>query len=82
MPTVLTYRGYRFFFYANEGENEALEPPHIHVDGGGGRGKLWLSPVSFDSSYGFSPAAERTIKKVVTARRDQLLQAWEEWHGH
>lgn len=27
MPTILLWRGHRFFFYSNEGS----EPPHVHV---------------------------------------------------
>ncbi|MBN2702722.1 MAG: DUF4160 domain-containing protein [Pontiellaceae bacterium] len=32
MPVVFRYRGYRFFFYSNEGA--PLEPLHIHVQKG------------------------------------------------
>lgn len=28
MPTVLRWKGYRFYFFSNEGS----EPPHIHID--------------------------------------------------
>jgi uncharacterized protein DUF4160 len=41
MPTILSKHGYRFFFFSNEGN----EPPHIHVEGGGGYAKFWLFPV-------------------------------------
>jgi hypothetical protein len=30
MPTVLRVKGYRFFFFSNEG----AEPPHIHIEYG------------------------------------------------
>jgi hypothetical protein len=36
MPVVLRIRGFKFYFYANEGD----EPPHIHVDKGGATAKL------------------------------------------
>ena len=39
MPVVLRIRGFKFYFYANEGD----EPPHIHVDKGGATAKLGLS---------------------------------------
>ncbi|MEK9565084.1 MAG: DUF4160 domain-containing protein [Deltaproteobacteria bacterium] len=39
MPTVLLVRGWRFFFYSNEGQ----EPPHIHVKRGSAQAKFWLN---------------------------------------
>jgi len=50
MPNILRIRGYKFYFYANE----RREPPHIHVDKGGATAKLWLSPLRWENSYGFS----------------------------
>ncbi len=35
MPTVLRVKGFRFFFYSNEG----MEPLHTHVAKGGGAAK-------------------------------------------
>ncbi len=29
MPVVFRYKGYRFFFFSNEGD--PLEPMHVHV---------------------------------------------------
>jgi hypothetical protein len=40
MPTVLRADGFRFFFYANEGN----EPAHIHVRKAEGEAKFWLTP--------------------------------------
>jgi hypothetical protein len=45
MPTVLQIQGFRFYFYALEGN----EPPHIHIDKGSGTLKLWLSDLSVAS---------------------------------
>ena len=36
MPTVLMIKGFRFFFYAEEGN----EPVHVHVAKGDGEGKI------------------------------------------
>lgn len=41
MPTILIYRGYRFYFYSHEPN----EPAHIHVDKDNLSAKFWLSPV-------------------------------------
>ena len=36
MPTVLRWKGYRFYFHSHEPN----EPPHIHVDKGGASAKF------------------------------------------
>ncbi|PKP67579.1 MAG: hypothetical protein CVT83_08220, partial [Alphaproteobacteria bacterium HGW-Alphaproteobacteria-5] len=51
MPTVFRYKGFRFFFYSNEGSPR--ETVHIHVQQGGSTAKFWLSPVHAADSYGF-----------------------------
>ena len=38
MPTVLRWRGRRFYFYSSDGD----EPPHVHIDHGGRTIKVWL----------------------------------------
>ena len=42
MPTVDRIGPYRFFFFANEGN----EPPHVHVQRGRALAKFWLQPVA------------------------------------
>lgn len=42
MPVVFRYKGYRFFFFSNEGD--PLEPMHIHVRRGEATAKLWMLP--------------------------------------
>jgi hypothetical protein len=42
MPAVFRYKGFRFFFYSNEGSPR--EPVHVHVRGDGGEAKFWLRP--------------------------------------
>ena len=42
MPVVSRYKGFRFFFYSNEGD--PLEPLHIHVRKAECVAKLWLEP--------------------------------------
>ncbi|MGI0479290.1 DUF4160 domain-containing protein [Geminocystis sp. CENA526] len=39
IPTVLRYKGYRFY------SHEPNEPPHIHVDKDNLSAKFWLSPI-------------------------------------
>lgn len=40
MPVIFRYKGYRFFFYSNEGSPR--EPVHVHVRGSDGEAKFWL----------------------------------------
>jgi hypothetical protein len=78
MPSVFRQDGLRYFFYSNEGDPR--EPPHIHVMGGGGEAKLWLSPdVVVAQSVGFDARSLRRIAEVVRARRDEIERAW---HDH
>lgn len=42
MPTIFRYKGYRFFFFSNEGFPP--EPPHVHVRQGERVAKFWLVP--------------------------------------
>ena len=38
---MFRYKGFRFFFYSNEGDPR--EPVHVHARGDGGEAKFWLS---------------------------------------
>jgi hypothetical protein len=40
MPVVFRERGFKFFFYSNEGNPR--EPIHIHVEKGTVEAKFWL----------------------------------------
>ena len=75
MPTVLRLRGYRFYFFAEEG-NEA---PHVHVDKGSGTVKFWLADLTIASTEGLKPAEIRTALKIARAHRHMLLDSWHEF---
>ncbi len=80
MPTVLRIRGWRLFFYANEGR----EPPHIHARKGDVECKYWLDPDAFDiaQAYAFnmSPADRRAIRKIIFANFDLLVSEYQKLH--
>lgn len=42
MPSLWREGGYRFHFYAAEGDPS--EPPHVHVQKGPEGAKFWLTP--------------------------------------
>ncbi|MCK5463385.1 MAG: DUF4160 domain-containing protein, partial [Bacteroidales bacterium] len=50
MPTVLRVKGYRFFFFSNEGN----EPIHIHVEKAESYVKFWLDPIRIAFEFGFN----------------------------
>jgi hypothetical protein len=76
MPTVLRIGRYRFHFYSDEGH----EPPHIHVRCSNGECKFWLDPIMMAGNRGVRPNDLREIERLVFEHRDQLLEAYNEYH--
>ncbi len=81
MPVVLRYKGFRFFFYSNEGNPR--EPIHVHVrSGSGGEAKLWLRPqVQVATSSGLDAAVLRELADVAQANRLLIEGAWNDYFG-
>lgn len=80
MPVVFRYKGFRFFFYSNEGDPR--EPVHVHVRAGGQEAKLWLEPqVRVAASYGFDAGTLRELVEVAQAHRETIEKAWHEYFG-
>ena len=75
MPTLMIERGYRFFFFSNEG----AEPPHVHVESGNGYAKLGLDPVEVIRSIGYKRSELYTIRDLVTENAGRFK---EEWHAY
>jgi Domain of unknown function (DUF4160) len=77
MPTVFRYKGFRFFFYSNEGSPR--EPLHVHVMGAGGDAKFWLHPlVSLAGSDGLDARTLRELLRVVEDNVVLIERAWNE----
>lgn len=77
MPKVLEIRGFRFFFYSNEGD--PLERMHIHVRKNQYVAKFWIEPgVQLESSWGFSPKELNWLEKAVVEHQDRFVEAWRE----
>jgi uncharacterized protein DUF4160 len=75
MPTILTEKGFRFFFYSNENG----EPMHVHVEKGDAEGKVWLVPiVKVAYMIGFTTNEERQIMQIIAAKIVILKQKWNE----
>ena len=80
MPAIFRHKGYRFFFYSNEGEPR--EPLHVHVRKGEAVAKLWLAPSpAVASSYGMSAAELRELLEVAVANRGLVQRFWDEHFG-
>jgi hypothetical protein len=78
MPTISRQGPYRLFFYAGDGE----EPPHVHVERDDQIAKIWLDPVRLCRSGGFKRSELASIIRIITARREALLEAWNDYfHG-
>ena len=75
MPTVLRIGAFRFFFYANEGQ----EPAHIHVQADNRLAKFWLQPVNLASSLGFNAKQLNQLLGLVRENESLFLEAWNDF---
>ena len=76
MPTVLMIKGFRFFFYAEEGN----EPVHVHVAKGDGEGKIWLLPeIKVHIFSGFKPQQQKEIMEIIHHNHKLLINKWNEF---
>ncbi len=77
MPTVFTYKGYRFFFYSNEGN--PLEPLHIHVRKGGAVVKFWLEPdFVIGDSFGLASHELKELLEAAIKNKELIRRTWDE----
>ena len=80
MPVVLRYKGFRFFFYSNEGQPR--ESAHVHVRSGREEAKFWLRPdVQLARSDGMDARTLRELAQVISDHRPDLERAWHEHFG-
>ena len=77
---VFRYKGFRFFFYSNEGNPR--EPLHVHVRAGGHEAKLRLEPQArVGISYGFDAGTLRELVEVAQTNREMIERAWHDYFG-
>lgn len=76
MPTILFVMGWRFFFYANEGN----EPIHIHCQKAEKECKFWLDVDNFDIheaySYNMNSRDKREVKKIIYEYFEFIETQW------
>jgi hypothetical protein len=76
-PAVFRYRGFKFFFYSNEGTPR--EPIHIHVERDGIEAKIWLIPeIRIAYNDGCDSRTVRELLRVVEANKNRIVRAWNE----
>ena len=77
MPTILLYKGFRFFFYVND-----HPPPHIHVEKGDATAKFSLFPVELIRSRKFKANEIRELRKLVTEHNELFNSKWNEYFNN
>jgi hypothetical protein len=75
MPTLLRWKGYRFFFYSADG----WEPAHIHVTKDRNEAKIWLENVTLAVNIGFSA---KELNELIKKTRDEREPFLKVWHDH
>ena len=76
-PTVFKQGPYRFFFFSRE---EAR--PHVHVQCADGEAKFWIDPaVALAVNVGLTKRQLLTLEKIITERRHEIRQAWQDHFG-
>jgi hypothetical protein len=74
---VLRRDGFRVFFFSDEG----WEPPHVHVERGGGIVKYWLGPTTMAYYRGMTFTELRRSMRLVEEHQDYLLERWHDYFG-
>ena len=81
MPTVLYIKGWRLFFYSNEGN----EPIHIHGQKGDKECKYWLDVDDYAIreayTYNMNNKDIREVKKIILQNFDDIVQLWNTQFG-
>ncbi|MBZ5564546.1 MAG: DUF4160 domain-containing protein [Acidobacteriia bacterium] len=81
MPTILLVRGWRLFFYMNEGN----EPLHIHARKAESECKFWLRPGTYEIeeawSYNLGPVLRREVRKIIFDHFELICEEWRRVFG-
>lgn len=78
MPVIFRDRGFRFFFYSNEGMPR--EQLHVHVEKDDMEAKFWLIPeVRIAYNDGFNAHSLRTLLEIIESNKGRIERAWNEF---
>ena len=76
-PTVLKYKGFRFFFFSAEEKRM-----HIHVVSNGAEAKFWVEPsIKMAVNNGFSNIEVKEIEKIVKENEKKIRDSWNAHFG-
>jgi len=78
VPTVLRWKGYRFFWYYADGS----EPPHVHIFKDGRECKIWLRDLTVAFNHGYQSRDLNTLIAKTGEEQQRLLEIWDEQFGH
>jgi hypothetical protein len=76
-PAILRSGPYWFYFVSHD----THEPPHVHIDPDAYSAKFWLNPVALAYNLGFPARELRKLEELTAERREELLEAWNEYFG-
>jgi len=80
MPKILEHRGYKFYFFSNEGL--PLERCHIHIRKDFNRCKFWIDPeISLAENIGMSAHELNILEKTVEEKQDLIRSKYNEYFG-
>lgn len=78
MPAIFRYKGFRFFFYSNEGSPR--EPLHVHVRSAEGEAKFLLRPeVLLAESRNFDARTLKELAAVAEENLELIERTWNEY---
>ncbi len=76
MPTVFEIGGLKIVIRTHD-----HAPPHVHVIGPGAECIIEINSLEVRFSRGFKASAVRELQGFVEARREKLMEKWNEIHG-
>ena len=78
MPEVFRERGFRFFFYSNEGSPR--EPVHIHAEKDGIEATSWVNrEIRVASNDAYNARTLRELLEIVEANKNLIERTWHEF---
>lgn len=79
MPTILIRKGWRIFFFANEGN----EPIHVHCRKGRATAKFWILPDEYNIASVYvrhmTRQQERELRSILFDHFDEIVEAWNDF---
>jgi len=75
VPTIHREAGYGFRFRANDGS----APPHVYVEGNGGRAKFCLPDAGLVRTEGYNRRQLATLQVIVAKNADDWLRRWHDF---